>query len=585
MSTKSFSTHWNVKSLFPNNCFLHFPAGKSAPNALPFSSFPFPRILHSSSSRPYPLPQCNQTSHNHNLTQAQESVSEYLQQLGLSLDESIFIASNSPNYTQMLVDAVMELEEWNTWNNSNTEGEHLGFKEMIIYMAKEKGDNGKIAFLESMGLPLYSAMIIARYLSSESLSSLIHKVKYMKEIIFSGCNDKGICGKNARRMMMHLSIPADEDLQRTLSFFEKIEARRGGLDTLGSFDTTFRFLLESFPRILSLPVESHLKPIVEFLEDIGVPRESMGEIFLFFPPILFCNSQGIKTKALAFEKVGAAYENVGKIVLKYPWILSTSIQENYEHILLFFEEEKLPKASVDRAIIRWPQLLGCSTSKLKLMVEQFGELGVSNKKLGRVIAKSPQLLMRKPQELLQVVLFLEGLGFDRETVGKLVCRCPEIFALDIDKTLKKKVESLVEFGISRDHLPRVIKNYPGLLMSDVDNTLLPRLKYLMEMGISKREIASMVRRYSQLLGYSIEVVLRPKLKFLLDTMEKPVREVVDYPRFFSYSLEKKIKPRFWVLKERNIECSLKDMLGKSDEEFAAEFMGVGRMLVSPPSCE
>ncbi|XVF23305.1 hypothetical protein REPUB_Repub13aG0025700 [Reevesia pubescens] len=485
MSTKSFSIHWNFKSLFPNTCFLQLPRRCSS-HALPFSFFHYPTTH---SPKPY-LPQpllaqshpSNQTPHD--LTEAQESVSEYLQQLGISLEESISIASNSPKYTQMLVDGVKELQEWNAWtnttttttntNSNNIEGENLGFKEMVIYMVKEKGDNGKVAFLESVGLPLSSAMSVARYLSSESLPSLIHKVKYMKDIIFSGSNDKGLCGKNARRMMMHLSIPCDEDVQQTLSFFEKIEARRGGLDMLGSVDATFRFLLESFPRLLLLPVESHLNPTVGFLENIGVPRRSMGKVFLLFPPILFCKVQGIKTKVLAFEKVGAAYEDVGKILLKYPWILSTSIQENFEQILLFFEEEKIPKASVDRAITSWPHLLGCSTNKLKLMVDQFGELGVRNKKLGRVIAKSPQLLLRKPQELLQVVLYLEGLGFDRETVGKLLSRCPEIFAANIGKTLKKKVEFLEEFGISNDHLPRVIKKYPELLVSDVDNTLRPR---------------------------------------------------------------------------------------------------------------
>ncbi|XP_022723565.1 transcription termination factor MTERF2, chloroplastic [Durio zibethinus] len=583
MSTKSFSIHWNFKSLFPNTCFLQFPRRCSA-NALPLSFSHYQRIH---SPKPYlpqpPLAQPNPSNQTpRDITQAQESVSEYLQELGISFEESISIASNSPKYTQMLVDGVKELEEWNAWNN-NIEGENLGFKEMVIYMAKEKGDNGKVAFLESAGLSLASAMGVARYLSSESLPSLIHKVKYMKEIIFSSSDDKGLSGKNARRMMMHLSIASDEDVQQTLSFFEKIEARRGGIDMLGSVDASLRYLLESFPRLLLLPVESHLKPIVEFLENIGVPRRSMGKVFLLFPPVLFYKIQGIKTKVLAFEKVGATYEDVRKMLLKYPWILSTSIQKNYEQILLLFEEEKIPKASVDRAIRSWPHLLGCSTSKLKLMVDQFGELGVRNKKLGRVIAKSPQLLLRKPQELLQVVLFLEGLGFDRENVGKLLARCPEIFAANVDKTLKKKVEFPAQLGISNDHLPQVIKKYPELFVSDVDKTLRPRIKYLMEIGLSKREIALMVRRFSPLLGYSIEEVLRPKLQFLLDTMGKPVKDVVDYPRFFSYSLEKKIKPRFWVLKGRNIECSLKDMLGKNNEEFAAEFMGVGRRLDSPSS--
>ncbi|MBA0867775.1 hypothetical protein Goshw_003848, partial [Gossypium schwendimanii] len=388
---------------FPNTCFLPF-ARRCSLNAFPLSFFHCPRIH---SPKPYlpqpPLVQSNPYNQTpHDLTQARESISEYLQELGLSLEDSISISSNSPKYVQMLVDGVKELEEWNAWNNSNGEGDSLGFKEMIIYMAKEKGDNGKVAFLESVGLPLSSAMSVARYLSSESLPSIIRKVKYMKENIFSVGDDKGgLSGKNARRMMMHLSISSDEDVQQTLSFFEKIEARRGGLEILGLVDATFRFLLESFPRLLLLPVESHLEPMVEFLENIGVPRRSMGNVFLLFPPILFYKIQGIKSKFSTFEKVGVAYKDIGKMLLKYPWILSTSIQENYEQILLFFEEEKIPKTSVDRAIRSWPHLLGCSTSKLKLMVDQFGELGIRNKKFGLVIAKSPQLLLKKPQEFLQ----------------------------------------------------------------------------------------------------------------------------------------------------------------------------------------
>lgn len=108
-----------------------------------------------------------------------------------------------------------------------------------------------------------------------------------------------------------------------------------------------------------------------------------------------------------------------------------------------------------------------------------------------------------------------------------------------------------------------------------------RMRYLMDIGLSEEEVSSMVSRFSPLLGYSIEAIFKPKLEFLLITMQKPLKEIVEYPRYFSYSLDKKIKPRFWVLKSRNISCSLKDMLGKNNEEFAQEYMGIGRLLVPP----
>ncbi|XP_057968541.1 transcription termination factor MTERF2, chloroplastic isoform X3 [Malania oleifera] len=464
------------------------------------------------------------------IEEALDAVSMILQESGLSKQASIEIASKCPKYVKMLMDSVHDLDELSLWSPWRSKGETkeeeesdglLSFRKKVYYMAKEKGDKGVLPYLESIGLSLSSSMHVARYISSETLPSLICKVNYMKEIFFSGSDDGGFIGRNARCMMMHLSIPIDEDVQQTLSFFEKMEARRGGLDMLVSEDATFRYLIESFPRLLKLSLESHMKPMVEFLENIGVCRGSMRNVLLLFPPIFFYDIEaGIKLRLHAFGKVGAVNKDLGRMLVKYPWIISTSIQENYEEILAFFDVQK-------------------------------------------------------------VVSFMEDLGLDRETVGRILGRCPEIFATNIEKTLRKKLEFLTRIGVSEDHFPRVIRKYPELFVSDVDRSLHPRMNYLLEAGLSKRDIAFMVRRFSPLLGYSIDEVFRPKLEFLVNTMEKPVRELVDYPRYFSYSLEKKIMPRFWVLKGRNIDCSLKEMLSKNDEEFAAEFMGVGRMLVPP----
>ncbi|KAF7135240.1 hypothetical protein RHSIM_Rhsim08G0251500 [Rhododendron simsii] len=520
---------------------------------------------------------------------AREAISEILQEFGASKEDSIDIALRSPKYLAMLLDSVRELDDLSLWDSltrrtgsQEEESSPLSLKDKVYYMAKEKADKGKIPFLESLGLGLPSATHLARRLSSQTLPNLITKVKYVKEMFFSNSDDGGLIGKKARRMMMYLSIPIDEEVEQTLSFFEKVEARRGGLDMLGSRDATFRYLIESFPRLLLLSLEYHMKPMVNFLESIGVPRGCSRSILIVFPPILFSDiEKDIKPSIQAFKKVGAGIEDFAGMLLNYPWILSRSIQENYEEIRFFFEREKVPKVSVDLAIKSWPLLLGCSVSKLKVMVEQFGELGVRNKKLGRVITRSPQLLLRKPQEVLQVVSFLKDLGHEEETIGSLIGRRPDIFAASIEKTLKKKLDFLATVGVSESHLPRVIRKYPGLFVCAVDRAMLPRMKYLLEIGLSERDVAFMVRRFSPLLGYDIDTVLRPKVEFLVNVMGKPLKNVVEYPRYFSYSLKKKIKPRYWLLKRRKVECSLKDMLGKNDEEFSSEFLDVERMLASP----
>lgn len=97
--------------------------------------------------------------------------------------------------------------------------------------------------------------------------------------------------------------------------------------------------------------------------------------------------------------------------------------------------------------------------------------------------------------------------------------------------------------------------------------------------MTKRNVAFMVVNFPPLLGYTVDAVLKPKLDFLVFTMKRPVGEVVGYPRFFSYSLEKRIRPRARVLEKRKINCDLKSMLAKNDDEFASEYLGLGRMLV------
>lgn len=101
------------------------------------------------------------------------------------------------------------------------------------------------------------------------------------------------------------------------------------------------------------------------------------------------------------------------------------------------------------------------------------------------------------------------------------------------------------------------------------------------MGLSNEEISFMICGFPPLLGYSIEGVLRPKFDVLQNVLCHPVKEVVLYPRYFSYCLQKKILPRFRVLKRLNIEWDLKSMLSKSDDQFAQDHLGFGRMLVPP----
>ncbi|KAG8050320.1 hypothetical protein GUJ93_ZPchr0009g854 [Zizania palustris] len=432
--------------------------------------------------------------------EAERAVVELLREHGASPADATAIAVRAPGYVAMLADGVRELDElglWESWSAGagaahEVEMAGLGFGRKAYYMGKAKSrrDRGVVPLLESIGVRLSSAKLIAPYVSGAGLPVLIDRIKFLKEILFSSNGYESLISRNAKRMMMHFSIPADEPLQSTLSFFEKMEARYGGLNMLGHGDVSFPYLIESFPMLLLCSEDNHLKPLIDFLLHIGIPKPRIASVLLSFPPIILSNVENdIKPRINAWEKVGIEQEYIGRMLLKYPWILSTCVKENYGQILLFFHRKKISSTVLGVAVRSWPHVLGCSTKRMNSIMELFDDLGISKKMLVPVVTSSPQLLLRKPNEFLQIVLFFKDMGLDEKAVAKILCRSPEIFASCVDKTLKTKINFLIDFGVSKHHIPRIIRKYPELLLLDINRTLLPRINYLLDMGLSKKMCA------------------------------------------------------------------------------------------------
>ena len=85
-------------------------------------------------------------------------------------------------------------------------------------------------------------------------------------------------------------------------------------------------------------------------------------------------------------------------------------------------------------------------------------------------------MMNLSSDSSQVVSFMKEIGFEQESLKKVLLRCPELFAADVDNTLRRKLGFFSGLGISISHLSRVLRKYPELLLYDVDRTLLPRSK-------------------------------------------------------------------------------------------------------------
>lgn len=84
----------------------------------------------------------------------------------------------------------------------------------------------------------------------------------------------------------------------------QMEARHGGLTMLAHGDVSFPYLIESFPMLLLCSEENHLKPLIDFLKHIGIPKPRIPSVLLAFPPIILSDvEKDIKPRIHAWEKV------------------------------------------------------------------------------------------------------------------------------------------------------------------------------------------------------------------------------------------------------------------------------------------
>ncbi|KAL6963868.1 Transcription termination factor mterf2, chloroplastic [Sarracenia purpurea var. burkii] len=125
---------------------------------------------------------------------------------------------------------------------------------------------------------------------------------------------------------------------------------------------------------------------------------------------------------------------------------------------------------------------------------------------------------------------------------------------------------LTKAGVTQRDIGKVIALGPELLGCSIAHKLDVNVKYFLSLGISLRLLGDMIADFPMLLRYNIDV-LRPKYQYLRRTMVRPLQDLIEFPRFFSYSLDGRIIPRHKILVENRINFELRYMLTDTDEEF------------------
>uniref|UniRef100_A0A0E0CSA1 Uncharacterized protein n=1 Tax=Oryza meridionalis TaxID=40149 RepID=A0A0E0CSA1_9ORYZ len=365
-----------------------------------------------------------------------------------------------------------------------------------------------------------------------------------------------------------------------------------------------------------------LQERLDFLLRLGLSTDDLSA----YPLLLACSLRKNAIPVLSYlEKLGVTRARLAAFVRAYPACLHASVAVDLTPVVkslrgLDVDRQDLPRSlrgldvdrqDLPRVLERYPDILGLkpdgtiSTSVAYLV----GIVGVAPRDIGPMVTHFPFFLgMRVGTTIKPLCEYITSLGLPMRILARILEKRPYILGYDLEETVKPNVEALLSFGIRKEMLPLVIAQYPPILglplktklaaqqyffnlklqidpdafacaieklpqlVSLHQNIILKLVEFLRGRGISNEDVARMVVRCPQILLLRMEL-MKNSLYFFKSEMKRPISELLDYPEYFTYSLESRIKPRYMRVSTKGIRCSLDWFLNCSDQRFEERMKG------------
>ncbi|XP_061364039.1 transcription termination factor MTERF8, chloroplastic-like [Gastrolobium bilobum] len=248
--------------------------------------------------------------------------------------------------------------------------------------------------------------------------------------------------------------------------------------------------------------------IITFLEPFG----GIG-LIVRWPAILNydLDNQLIPKIKVLTELNGGDVRDVGKVLHKFPAILSYSVKHVEQHVELLRSFAGLDDQEIFRIILVYPGVVTASRErKLRPRIQFLKECGLDSGDISKFLIKAPLFLAHSFRENIAFkLMFLVKIGYKYRT---------------------KELATAIAFTTrtSCENMQKVI----CLLLS---------------YGFSCEDIVTMSRKQPQILQYN-HTSLEEKMEYLIEEMDRDIEELLIFPAFLGYNFDNRIKHRNEVRK-------------------------------------
>ncbi|KAL1365883.1 hypothetical protein AAHE18_03G321200 [Arachis hypogaea] len=335
---------------------------------------------------------------------------------------------------------------------------------------------------------------------------------------------------------------------------------------------------------------------VEFLQKLGITIDDIND----YPLMLGCSVRKNMIPILGYlEKIGISRSKLGGFIKSYPQVLHASVIVELVPVVKFLRGLDVEREDIGYVLQKYPKLLGFKLEgTMSTSVAYLVNIGVNPRDIGPMVTQYPYFLgMRVGTVIKPFIDYLVSLGLPKKILAKMLEKRAYLLGYDLEETIKPNVDCLISFGIGRECLPSVIAQYPQILGLPLktklssqqyffslklkidpedfalhQNVIMKLVEFLLGRAIAPHDVASMVVRCPQLVALRVEL-MKNSFYFFKSEMGRPLKELVEFPEYFTYSLESRVKPRYQRLKSKGIRCSLNWMLNCSDQRFEERLQG------------
>ena len=284
-----------------------------------------------------------------------------------------------------------------------------------------------------------------------------------------------------------------------------------------------------------------LRSVVQFMKAHGFSETHLAKLIQSRPGVLHCRVEGnLKPKFEFLTENGVVGQLLPELVLSNTHILRRGLDSQIKPCFEFLKS-----------------VLGCNENVL-----------VALKHSSWLLTLRLKGTMQPNYDL----LIEEGVAVDR--IAKLIMMDPRAIQNKRDKMIST-VSTLKDLGLE-PNAPVFIHALRAML-SISESTRKKKIEVLKSLGWSEKDIWHAFKRHPLLLGYSEEKI-RAGMDFFVNTLKLGLQHVIACPQLLTYSIDKRLLPRYNVLKilesKKLIkkDLKIKNLLKINEKEFLKNYV-------------